>query len=899
MDDSKRKTKDEDEHYSPYTNLDKSSVLQQTRIFHDNNLNSTKCCQLLMKILYLICQGETFSSSEATDVFFGVTKLFQSNNQNLRRLVYLFIKEMTNSSEEVIIVTNCLTKDMVSRNTTYRANSVRVLSKIIDSAMLGQLERYLKQGIVDSNAAVASAALVSAICLYKKNPQIVSRWVNEVTQASTRSEEMIQYHAYALLYLIKQNDKLAVSRLVASSTKTPPSAYAHMLLIRYTAQVMDDEIANHGPEEGEKYGQFLLQSLRHHNDNIVLEAARVISLMSNPPQNYTHEVCICMVRVLSSFLPVKKFAAVRILNRIAMKNASQYLSIWMPTTSLEALISNTNRSIATLAITTLLKTGAESSIDKLMKQLTTFMPEIADEFKVVVVDALRSLCLKFPKRHRSILTFLSTVLRDEGGYEFKRSVVDAVLGIVEAVKEAEEPGLLALCEFIEDCEYFTLSAKILALLAAKGAKLPDSAKYLRFIYNRVVLENGMVRAAAVGALVRFAVEAPHLKESAVVILKRCIHDDNDEVRDRAVLALKQLERSDVQKVKTLLVDSLPYPVENMVESLEQYLQGSTKARFDIKAVSLMDKTPAKKATTEDTRKKTESAQAVSAAGSADAAAAAAAGSVAPGVSGGAPGPAMSAQLAAVADELHLGPKLTSSKRMQLTENETEYNVTCTKHAFLSHLVLQFDVVNTLEDQLLDNVFVKADLSDLEGLSEFRNVPIKSLPYSTPGQTFLVCAHEAGSYPTGTISTSLKFKVRDVDPTTGEADTQGYDDEYQLEEVEVKIADYIAQVSPPQFQAAWELLGGDHEVTEAFTLPHKTIKESAKALIEFLGLKPCDATDTVSDHAKEHQLILSGVLGKCQILARIKLTLTAKGIGMDTTIRSQDTAVSELIASSIA
>lgn len=49
---------------------------------------------------------------------------------------------------------------------------------------------------------------------------------------------------------------------------------------------------------------------------------------------------------------------------------------------LENLITDSNRSIATLAITTLLKTGSESSVDRLMKQISTFVSEISDEFKV-------------------------------------------------------------------------------------------------------------------------------------------------------------------------------------------------------------------------------------------------------------------------------------------------------------------------------------------------------------------------------------------------------------------------------------------------------------------------------------------------------------------------------------
>lgn len=55
---------------------------------------------------------------------------------------------------------------------------------------------------------------------------------------------------------------------------------------------------------------------------------------------------------------------------------------------LENLISDSNRSVATLAITTLLKTGAETSVDRLMKQIATFVNEISDEFKIVVVQVI-------------------------------------------------------------------------------------------------------------------------------------------------------------------------------------------------------------------------------------------------------------------------------------------------------------------------------------------------------------------------------------------------------------------------------------------------------------------------------------------------------------------------------
>ena len=54
----------------------------------------------------LSTQGTTMNSTEATETFFATTKLFQSKDIFLRRLVYLAIKEMSKIADDVIIVTS-------------------------------------------------------------------------------------------------------------------------------------------------------------------------------------------------------------------------------------------------------------------------------------------------------------------------------------------------------------------------------------------------------------------------------------------------------------------------------------------------------------------------------------------------------------------------------------------------------------------------------------------------------------------------------------------------------------------------------------------------------------------------------------------------------------------------
>ena len=61
-------------------------------------------------------------------------------------------------------------KDMNSKTDMYRANAIRVLCRITDGTLLTQIERYLKQAIVDKNPVVASAALVSGIHLLQVLP---------------------------------------------------------------------------------------------------------------------------------------------------------------------------------------------------------------------------------------------------------------------------------------------------------------------------------------------------------------------------------------------------------------------------------------------------------------------------------------------------------------------------------------------------------------------------------------------------------------------------------------------------------------------------------------------------------------------------------------------------------
>lgn len=872
----RRDKKDEEDGGSnPYNHLEKATVLQESRTFNESPINPRKCGQILTKILYLLNQGENFGRTEATEAFFAMTKLFQSKDVTVRRLVYLGIKEMSQIADDVIIVTSSLMKDMTGREDQFRGPAIRALCSITDSSMLQAIERYMKQAIVDKVYSVSSAALTSSLHLCKTSPDVVKRWVNEAQEAVNSDNVMVQYHALGLLYHIRKNDKLAVNKLVSKFSKhSLRSPYAYCLLIRIASKLIEEEDCG---SESQMF-EFIDNCLRHKSEMVIYEAAHaIVNMKSTTPKELAPAVSVLQL-FCSSPKPTLRFAAVRTLNKVAMKHPAAVTACNL---DLENLITDLNRSIATLAITTLLKTGSESSVDRLMKQISNFMNEISDEFKIVVVQAIRSLCLKFPRKHNVVMNFLSSMLRDEGGFEYKRAIVNNIIVIIDENTEAKEAGLAHLCEFIEDCEHTVLATRILHLLGREGPRTPTPSKYIRFIYNRVILENAAVRAAAVTALAKFGAQCEDLLPSCVVLLERCQLDTDDEVRDRATFYVNVLKQYQKALNSAYILNGLQVSVVGLERALHQYTNNdSSETAFDMKTVPLETQPLVEQRTVMEPGETISPKPADKVASSRQ--------------------DIYAEQLSLIPEFSNLGPLFKSSTTpVELTEQETEYVVRCIKHTFSHYIVFQFDCINTLNDQILESVTVHMESAD--PFEILKTIPCLSLPYNQPGATYaLVRLPEDQTVVTGTFSCSLKFTVKDCDPNTGEPDDEGYPDEYVLEDIEVSVGDHVQRVMKPNFSASWEEVGVTNELEDTFVLSSvKTLEEAVKNIIQYLGMQPCERSDKVLPNKNSHTLFLAGVFrGGHDALVRAKLALADSGVTMQLTVRSSDPIVSEILVSAV-
>ncbi|CEP19374.1 hypothetical protein [Parasitella parasitica] len=917
-----------------FSQINKTTVLQEARAFNDSPINVRKCRLLLTKIVYLLSLGEPFNTQEATDLFFNVIKLFQSKDTSLRQMMYLVIKELSGIAQDVIMVTQSLIKDIQSKQETiYRANAIRALCLITDPSMIQGIERIIKASIVDKNPSVSGAALVSSYHLFGASKDIVRRWATEVQEAayakqsggfasaassyissfggsSQQNQAVIstsgiaQYQAIGLLYLIRQQDRMAVAKLVQtfsgsgrggnSGTLKNPAAVC--ILIRYACKVMEDD-----PSSAKRIYELLEGYLRHKSDMVNLEAARAICEMKEASAKELFPAISVLQLFLSSPKPTLRFAAIRILNTLALSKPS---AVSPCNLDIENLVSDQNRSIATFAITTLLKTGNEASVDRLMKQISNFMGEISDEFKVIVVEAIRSLCLKFPNKQAVMLTFLSGVLRDEGGYEFKKAVVEAIFDMVRHIPESKDAALSYLCEFIEDCEFTKLSVRVLHMLGTEGPKTPTPTKYIRYIYNRVILENSIIRGAAVSALAKFGTNCPDasVKQSVKVLLARCQDDVDDEVRDRATLALEMIKNE--QLAKLYGVDDSTFALPILERELVEYVNlGSniTKA-FNLTAVPVVSK-----AQEEEERRRNRPQELTTVAASSPHPSSAPATPQTDHKSSG----SQLDQQAAYADALSaipelaaFGPLFKSSAKVEVTESETEYAVHCIKHTFAKHIVFQFNCVNTLNDQLLENVEMVMQLDDEDcGLVRVLEIPAPKLEYNVPGHIYVAYEREdVDDFPVASFTNTLKFVIKDCDPTTGEPDEEGYEDEYQVEEIDLLTSDYIRPTYVSNFDEEFQTYA-QGEAIETLALDREkapSLQAACTAIIDLLGMQPLDDT-SLPRNPNIHTLIMAGTfLTGEKVLARCRMTFnSSSGVAFEMAVRSQDATISQIVLSAIA
>ena len=263
---------------------------------------------------------------------------------------------------------------------------------------------------------------------------------------------------------------------------------------------------------------------------------------------------------------------------------------------------------------------------------------------------------------------------------------------------------------------------------------------------------------------------------------RCLDDVDDEVRDRAAMYVKVLE--DKQMADVYVREEATFSLASLESELASYVKDDSRhaSAFDLASVPKVSR---EQAAAEVASSRPSAFEEIAASSSKSAEPASAPATASETQS------AYAAQIAAVPEFESYGPILKSSaKPIALSESETEYVVSVVKHIFKEHVVFQFNISNTIPDTVLEELSVIMGPQPDCGLTEDFIIPVDSLTSAQGSGTVYVSytRTEPASYAAGSFSCTLRFVSKEVDPTTGEPEEEGYPDEYQVEDCDLGAAD---------------------------------------------------------------------------------------------------------------
>ena len=360
------------------------------------------------------------------------------------------------------------------------------------------------------------------------------------------------------------------------------------------------------------------------------------------------------------------------------------------------------------------------------------------------------------------------------------------------------------------------------VLAEYGPTAVAPSRFIRFIFNRIILEGASVRAAAVQSLGEFAGRVESVRESVQELLRGCLTDESDEVRDRAVTALAALQAEPAEQEK-LLFRHLPMSPSQLRASLQTYSMRPADGPLEYSNLPVVAEVPKKKEETSlHSPIPEKTVETVSE-----------------------PQPNELYQIPAFAD---YGCVVRSGHRSMLTEEETEYVVSVVRHVFSSHVVLQFFVKNTIEGQVMTNVTIQLSLTEGES-DQWHPVTQIDAPVILFGQEkpcYIALEFSPDSIPEATFDVTLKFEAKDAEEDElDELDSiEGYNEEYPVESFSIQLSDYISRPLLPDYRAAWNELTAENEAVEKIVLNFEDLTTAVKSIVEVLGLHVFEGSDRV-------------------------------------------------------
>ncbi|KAF7053865.1 hypothetical protein CFC21_061678 [Triticum aestivum] len=510
------------------------------------------------KVIAAMTVGKDVSS-----LFTDVVNCMQTENLELKKLVYLYLINYAKSQPDLaILAVNTFVKDSQDPNPLIRALAVRTMGCIrvdkITEYLCDPLQRCLK----DDDPYVRKTAAICVAKLYDINAELVEDrgFLEALKDLISDNNPMVVANAVAALAEIQDSSARPIfeitshtlTKLLTALNECTEWGQVFILdsLSRYKATDARD---------AENIVERVTPRLQHANCAVVLSAVKIILLQmelitsTDVVRNLCKKMAPPLVTLLSAE-PEIQYVALRNINLIVQKRPTILAH------EIKVFFCKYNDPIYVKMekLEIMIKLASDRNIDQVLLEFKEYATEVDVDFVRKAVRAIGRCAIKLERAAERCISVLLELIKIKVNYVVQEAII-VIKDIFRRYPNTYESIIATLCESLDTLDEPEAKASMIWIIGEYAERIDNADELLESFLDTFPEEPALVQLQLLTATVKLFLKKPTEGPQQMiqaVLNNATVETDNPDLRDRAYIYWRLLS-TDPEAAKDVVLAEKP------------------------------------------------------------------------------------------------------------------------------------------------------------------------------------------------------------------------------------------------------------------------------------------------------------------------------------------------------
>jgi len=537
-----------------FQNTKRGEIQELKEELHSNDKSKQK--DAVKKVIANMTVGKDVSA-----LFADVVNCIQTDNMELKKLVYLYVINYAKAQPELaILAINTFRKDATDPNPLVRSLAVRTMGCIRLDQVTEYLLEPLRRCCQDPDPYVRKTSAICIPKVYDINPELVEDqgFLDILRDLVSDANPMVVANAVAGLAeisatmgkdLMNLRDKGAISKLLAALNECNEWGQVFIL----------DALATYkptGPGDAESITERVTARLSHANPAVVLTAIKVILKCMDFIEN--SEVLRMLAKKLNPPLvtllssePEVQYASLRNIKLIVQKRSGILAS------DVKMFFCKYNDPIYVKLekVDLMCMLVTEKNFDQVLLELKEYASGVDVEFIRKSIRSMGRVAVKLERACERAINVLLELIETKINYVVQECCI-VVKDIFRKYPSRYEQVLSALCENMEELDEPEAKASMIWILGEYAGRIDNADELLESFLENFHDEPAQVQMQLLTGVVKLFLQRPSSTQDLVSKVLKCATEEshNHDIRDRGYIYWRLLSTNPEATKQVVLGD---------------------------------------------------------------------------------------------------------------------------------------------------------------------------------------------------------------------------------------------------------------------------------------------------------------------------------------------------------